>query len=598
MQYIVMATCLKKLVLAIIIMLALSFILVATSEIASALPSAVIRIKPDGTVEGSDKIQQNGNVYTLTGNLESSVGKNEAFIFIEKDGVTFDGAGYSITGSGHGTAIYMLRMKNVAIKNFNIQEFETGINFWTVQNWPADSKYTGLPSASKNQILNNKISTVGNVFENSVREIGWCIYLSDATYSNISGNTFTSLDHKGGVYLDTSTSYTNLLKNTFVGCGIYALDSNQTSAQDNIVDGTPLVFFDGFSNQVIDEAGQVYLFHCNNIVLDNVRPTYDYGRTIQLVETTNSEILNCRGYVSLVNSSKNTIHDSLLRSIDLYGSSYNRVFANKIAYSSVCIKLSKSSNFNEIYSNLLSDTRMSLEADKIHKTGLNTAGVQLGDPDQGGCQFNKIHDNTISQHDVGLECYISSNNTITANSISNCKAGIQLGCSNQNNITQNNVTSCYYGVSIYAASSGNLFYHNNFFDNQLQCYETHEATLLSPIDSHSTNNSWDNGKEGNYWSNYNGTDTNGDGIADQAYAVFEKMTDNYPLIKPYSYSPSNGGNIFIPIDQDPTVAHPTALPSGNQPSTEEGFPTYLVVTLVVLAALVITIGLYLKKRMF
>jgi hypothetical protein len=75
------------------------------------------------------------------------------------------------------------------------------------------------------------------------------------------------------------------------------------------------------------------------------------------------------------------------------------------------------------------------------------------------------------------------------------------------------------------------------------------------------------------------------------------MTDNYPLITPYSYSASNGGNLFIPIDQDPTVAHPTALPNGNQPSTED-FPTSLVVTLVVLAVFVIAIGLYLKKRMF
>ena len=45
-------------------------------------------------------------------------------------------------------------------------------------------------------------------------------------------------------------------------------------------------------------------------------------------------------------------------------------------------------------------------------------------------------------------------------------------------------------------------------------------------------NAWDNGSQGNYWSNYTGTDNNGDGIGDTPYLVYENNQDNYPLMNP------------------------------------------------------------------
>jgi len=50
----------------------------------------------------------------------------------------------------------------------------------------------------------------------------------------------------------------------------------------------------------------------------------------------------------------------------------------------------------------------------------------------------------------------------------------------------------------------NLIYHNNFINN------IHNGGFLGQV-------SWDNGCEGNYWSNYNGTDTSTppDGIGDE-----------------------------------------------------------------------------------
>ena len=350
----------NKAVLSLIVLLLLSSVLVVSSGTVNAQSSSVIRIKADGTIEGTDKIVQNGTVYTLTGDLQASVGLNQAFIFIEKDNITLNGAGYTVQGSGYGSAIYMLRSQNVKVENFTIKGFQTGINFWLVNNWPINASYLNQPPAYKNQIVNNRIETTVNSNNNESIEAGWCIYLSDAEETTISGNTFISQDHKGGVYFDTSTSKTRLINNTFVGSRIHSSTSNQTVAYGNTVDGKPLIFLDSASNKAFDGAGLAYLFNCSNIAIKNVQPQYDYETTIQLVDTNSSEISNSRGHVLMVNSTGNSIHDNLLSSVELVSSSYNRIFANKITYYSLCIKAYANSSFNEIYGNLLLDTLYSI----------------------------------------------------------------------------------------------------------------------------------------------------------------------------------------------------------------------------------------------
>jgi hypothetical protein len=47
-------------------------------------------------------------------------------------------------------------------------------------------------------------------------------------------------------------------------------------------------------------------------------------------------------------------------------------------------------------------------------------------------------------------------------------------------------------------------------------------------------NRWDNGVEGNYWSNYTGVDQYHDGIGDVPYVLSADDADNYPLMGPIS----------------------------------------------------------------
>ena len=133
-----------------------------------------------------------------------------------------------------------------------------------------------------------------------------------------------------------------------------------------------------------------------------------------------------------------------------------------------------------------------------------------------------IQNSGIDRYDEGINID-SDFNRITDNIIIDCNCGISLDFWAHNCIlSENTFARNIKGISTYSIyPNNNLIFHNNFLENQINAYD----------DSNST---WSNAGEGNYWDDYAGSDSNGDGIGDTPYVIPGGVThDNYPLIEPH-----------------------------------------------------------------
>jgi parallel beta-helix repeat protein len=112
--------------------------------------------------------------------------------------------------------------------------------------------------------------------------------------------------------------------------------------------------------------------------------------------------------------------------------------------------------------------------------------------------------------------------SVSGNTITNSDVGITLDAiSDYNSINGNTMANNSVGIGV-AQASNNTFCHNNLVNN------TQQAEFERPLEY---TNFWDNGCEGNYWSDYTGTDLDNDGVGD-TYLPWETV-DNYPLMNIY-----------------------------------------------------------------
>jgi parallel beta-helix repeat protein len=284
-----------------------------------------------------------------------------------------------------------------------------------------------------------------------------------------------------------------------------------------------------------------------------------------------------------------------------------------VTISNVCITdgergiIMRSANNSTIANNTISNVGTGLSVD-VYSTGNIITGNNL----------TSINGNAI--------WVWTTNNKIVGNYIkANSGSGIRFSDWSGNTVTGNHIENNSIGVACWAgnpipAGLVNLIYYNNFINNTLQflneaIFKANSSELLYPA----LVNVWDNGTVGNYWSDYNGTDADDDGVGDTPYLIDDHYplegandTDNYPLMNPIEIAvPSLPVPTPTPTPSPtPTTSptsspQPTATPSSSPATTPTPEPTatpeipelpsWIILPILMITALQATL-LYFNKR--
>jgi parallel beta-helix repeat protein len=153
------------------------------------------------------------------------------------------------------------------------------------------------------------------------------------------------------------------------------------------------------------------------------------------------------------------------------------------------------------------------------------------------CTNIKVENLQLSGNGYGMFLFGTTNSKVARNTLTNNRMGVQVWDSIGNEIIENNINAnSGWGIEFRGTQTRNVFFRNNFVDNNVNA----NGTLQVSIDKRyglGLGNSWDNGKVGNYWSDYknrypNATQLGYSGTFNTGFYINENNMDNHPLISP------------------------------------------------------------------
>jgi len=469
--------------------------------------------------EAIDNASSGDAIRVRAGTYYEHVVVNKPLVFIGEDRSTT-----IIDGNGTGTVVNVTA-NNVDISGFTIRNGGGMVNNTYYAGFGIYSQSSGSVHISDNIVTNNLDG----------------IYLYNSQGNIISGNVITST-YVYGITLICSGG--NILRDNNMTNNRRGLvvdgDSLQHFINDidisNTIDGKLVYYWVNQHNrQIPANAGYVAIVNSTNIIVRDLNMTED----VLIIYTTDSIIENISaskhfGGIYLLSSNNITIRGNNITKnafgLFMQYSNRNVIVDNTISGNLDGIFLDHSSN-NTINGNIIVSNvpwppgfgygifARDSHGNKINGNTISNNSVTGIDIMGSG---NIINNNTIINNSWTGVCAIGSSNTISGNIIKNGSIGISVGGS-KNIILGNIVTNNHRGITLY--SNNNTIYHNNFINNTYPVY-SYEPVV----------NIWDDGypSGGNYWSDYNGTDSDQDGIGDTPYIIDDNNTDNYPLMGMFS----------------------------------------------------------------
>lgn len=262
------------------------------------------------------------------------------------------------------------------------------------------------------------------------------------------------------------------------------------------------------NNQLRDVLFGIYLLHSDhNYIGDNTiqgRPLHDVGDRGSGIHIWNSSyntlerntIFEARDGMYLQNAYHSTIRDNRVHDLR-YGLHYmysdDNDFEGNIFYDNIA-------GAAIMYSKRIRFRRNAF----LHNRGFASYGILFQSDDNCVAEENVIADNAVGIFMEALTESTLRHNLLAANDLA---------------------------LRVFSSATGNLFEKNNVVEN------------LSPLEviGSRTNNLWSGPLAGNYWSDYEGFDLDGDGVGDMPYRIqniFEHLEAQVPLLRLYLFSPA------------------------------------------------------------
>ena len=234
--------------------------------------------------------------------------------------------------------------------------------------------------------------------------------------------------------------------------------------------------------QPLDESGDgngIHLWYCSDSdVRDN-----DVSRFVDAIYLS---------FVTRMDAQRNRLHDNGRYGLHTMYCQQNRFVENEVTRDVAGCAL--------MFTNHVEISRNQI----VRNRGPRTYGLLLRDCSDGRFEGNHLVDNTIA---------------------------IFLDGSNRNHLEGNLVQDNGWGILLFSSSAGNVFTGNDFINNDYPV----------ALDMRRTDNHFDDGHRGNYWSEAGSFDLDGDGVSDVPFApvsAFAFVSKQYPDLAVLAKSPA------------------------------------------------------------
>ncbi len=222
---------------------------------------AHVYIRDDGTIEPETApIQREGGIYMLIDDLLNHT------LEIQRSGVTVDGKGHVLDGSGIGQGIAIANQTDVTVKNATLRNFRVAVQLDSSSNCSL-SGVTVTRNTVGIYLYNSLITNVHNCNVTGNLDEGIVLY-DGSNYNTIAdnliaqnGNCGITLEAPNNSWNQTTCDYNNILRNDMPANAAYGIilwgSSGCRIEANNVSRSKTGIYLDGFTCQ-------------NNVLADNL----------------------------------------------------------------------------------------------------------------------------------------------------------------------------------------------------------------------------------------------------------------------------------------------------------------------------------------